>query len=171
MDMKPFPEIETERLYIRQLTLADRESVFKHFADPEIARFMDIEPCRDVKKAEEIIQFHMDDSGCRYGLFNKVNNHFLGTVGFHCWANSEPSSAELGFDLSRSYWGQGLMQEALMEIIKMGWDVMNLDFIEATVEQANIRSQNLLVKMLFSKADELKGDLFYYTLNREEFIL
>ncbi|MDQ0721838.1 MULTISPECIES: GNAT family N-acetyltransferase [unclassified Paenibacillus] len=165
--MTHFPNVETERLYLRELTLADRQVVFEHFAEPDVTRFMDIEPCRDVKEAEEIIQFHIDDSGCRYGLFHKTDGEFIGTAGFHCWNQESPSKAEIGFDLSSSYWGQGLMQEALSAIIEIGWNKMNLDFIEATVEQANIQSQSLLEKLNFSKSTELVDNLFYYTLHKE----
>lgn len=45
---------------------------------------MDIEPCNDIKEAEEIIQFHIDDKGCHWGLFDKKDNKFIGTRVFHC---------------------------------------------------------------------------------------
>lgn len=67
-----FPSLETERLNLRLLTLQDSKIVFKHFSDEEITRFMDIEPCKAVKEAEEIIRFHLEDSGCRWGLFDKT---------------------------------------------------------------------------------------------------
>jgi [ribosomal protein S5]-alanine N-acetyltransferase len=53
--MTHFPNVETERLYLRELTLADRQVVFEHFAEPDVTRFMDIEPCRDVKKQKESV--------------------------------------------------------------------------------------------------------------------
>ncbi|MCR8842643.1 GNAT family N-acetyltransferase [Paenibacillus sp. SC116] len=161
-----FPKLETKRLILRELTLADGDGVFKHFSDAEITRFMDIEPCKDIKEAEEIIQFHIDDTGCRYGLFSKANGEFIGTCGFHCWVQGTESKAEIGFDLSTRFWGQGYMQEALVKLIKVGFDVMRLDFIEATVEVGNVRSQKLLGKMNFVKHEELKDGLGYYTLKQ-----
>ncbi|PJN54356.1 hypothetical protein PAEVO_10770 [Paenibacillus sp. GM2FR] len=79
-----YPNIETERLFMRELNLDDVEAVYKHFSFPEVTRFMDIEVCKDLREAEEIIAFHIHDSGCRYGLFNKENNERIGTCGFHC---------------------------------------------------------------------------------------
>lgn len=164
--MVVFQDIETSRLHLRELNLLDVESVFKHFSDPKVTQYMDIEPCSNLKEAEEIIQFHMNDSGCRYGLFHKINNEFMGTCGFHCWVQGEEAKAEIGFDLSSKFWGQGFMKEALVEVIRMGFDVMKLDYIEATVEQENIRSQRLLHNMNFTKHDELKDNLIYYTLTK-----
>lgn len=60
-----YPAIETERLYMRELTLQDVEAVFKHFSNAEGTRFMDIDPCGDACEAEEIIVFHVNDSCCR----------------------------------------------------------------------------------------------------------
>lgn len=162
-----FPKIETTRLYLRELTLLDADSVFDHFSDFEVTQFMDIEPCKERKEAEEIIQFHIDDTGCRYGLFNKLNHDLVGTCGFHCWSLEEPSKAEIGFDLSRKYWGKGLMHEALIEVVKIGFNVMKLDLIEAIVEQKNVRSQRLLNRLKFLKHEGLKDNLFYYTLTKE----
>ncbi|MEK5239804.1 GNAT family N-acetyltransferase [Paenibacillus sp. FSL L8-0470] len=58
-----YPVIETDRLNLRLLTLEDREAVFRHFSEEEVTRYMDIPPCRDISEADEIIQFHIDDSG------------------------------------------------------------------------------------------------------------
>lgn len=160
-----YPEIETERLYLRELTIEDVEKVFRHFSDPDVVRFMDIEVCKDFTEAEEIIMFHIDDSGCRYGLYSKENNELIGTCGFHCWSTEKDGiKAEIGFDLTPRYWGRGLMQEALNEVIEMGFKLMKLDYIEATTEIENLKSQKLLKKLGFIKSEELKDNLLYYTL-------
>jgi ribosomal-protein-alanine N-acetyltransferase len=59
MDEFVFTELETERLWLRILTLEDNTAVFAHFADEEVTRYMDITPCRDMSEAEEIIRFHL----------------------------------------------------------------------------------------------------------------
>lgn len=163
-----FPAIKTERLFMRTLTLEDIEAVFNHFSVPEVTRFMDIDVCKDLYEAEEIIAFHVQDSGCRYGLFSKENQELVGTCGFHCWSNEGgETKAEIGFDLSPRYWGKGYMQEALKEIIRIGFDLMNLDYIEATTEVENFQSQKLLMKVGFHPEAQLKDDLLYFTLRDE----
>lgn len=72
-----FPEIETDRLKLAILTLDDIEAVFKHFSDENVTRFMDISPCRDRNEAEEIIRFHIEDTGCRWGIFSKSDAQFI----------------------------------------------------------------------------------------------
>lgn len=164
-----YPSIESERLFMRELTLDDIEAVYKHFSYPEVTRFMDIEVCKDRSEAEEIIAFHIQDSGCRYGLFSKENYELVGTCGFHCWSTETiESKAEIGFDLSPQYWGKGLMKEALEKMIRIGFDLMKLDYIEATTEVENIQSQSVLIKMGFKQDSELKDNLAYFTLRNNE---
>ncbi|TXK70648.1 GNAT family N-acetyltransferase [Paenibacillus sp. N3.4] len=162
-----FPDIETDRLKLAILTLDDIESVFNHFSDENVTRFMDISPCKDRNEAEEIIRFHIDDSGCRWGIYSKSDAEFIGTCGFHCWFQGEQPRAEIGFDLARGYWGKGIMQEALKPVIEFGFKEMSLNIIEATVEQENDRSINLLRKLNFEREIELRDQLIYYFLLRE----
>ena len=59
------------------------------------------------------------------------------------------------------------MQEALEEIIRIGFQAMKLDYIEATVDPGNVRSQRLLEKMNFRRHLEQRDNLIYYTLNKD----
>ncbi len=162
-----FPEIETERLKLSILTLEDTEAVFRHFSDENVTRFMDISPCKDTGEAEEIIRFHIEDTGCRWGIFSKLDAQLIGTCGFHCWSQGEQPRAEIGFDLAKEFWGKGIMQEALKPVIDFGFKEMSLNFIEATVEQENDKSINLLRKLNFEREIELRDELIYYFLLRE----
>ena len=163
-----FPALETERINLQILTLENSEEVLKHFSDINVTRFMDIEPCKDIKEAEEIINFHLDDSGCRWGLYNKNNNKFIGTIGFHYLRKSESFIAEIGFDLSKDYWGNGFMPEAIKEVMSFGFTQMGLDIIDATVEPANERSINLMRKLGFNEDIELRDNLVYFYLNKKD---
>ncbi|WP_127491137.1 GNAT family N-acetyltransferase [Paenibacillus glycanilyticus] len=162
-----FPDLETEKLKLKILTLEDTDSVFKHFSDEDVTKFMDITPCKNREEATEIIRFHIDDTGCRWGIYSKSGAEFLGTCGFHCWFQGEESKAEIGFDLAREHWGKGIMNEALMPVIDFGFIQMNLDIIDATVEQENDRSINLLQKLNFKRERELRDQLIYFYLRRE----
>lgn len=59
------------------------------------------------------------------------------------------------------------MQEALKPVIDFGFKEMSLDFIEATVEQDNEKSINLLRKLNFERETELRDQLIYFFLLRE----
>ncbi|BBH24413.1 N-acetyltransferase [Paenibacillus baekrokdamisoli] len=163
-----FPSLETDRLNLRILTLHDAEEVWKHFSDEEVTRFMDIEPCKDIKEAEEIIRFHLEDSGCRWGLFDKDKNNLIGTCGYHCLRRADDHFiAEVGFDLSKLYWGKGLMYEGMKGIIDFGFRELGLTMIDATAEPENKRSINLMSKLGFQREVERKDHLISFNLNRK----
>ena len=44
---------------------------------------------------------------------------------------------------------------------------LKLQFVEATVEQENVRSYRLMERLNFERADELQDNLLYYSLRKE----
>lgn len=164
-DKFKFPTIETKRLTLRLLTLEDTRAVFELFSDENVTRFMEIDPCRDIEEAEEIIRFHIEDSGCRWGIFEKNGNQLIGTCGFHYWDQGK-SKAEIGYDLAKAYWGRGLMTEVLREIVKIGFDIMDLIKIKATVRVENYRSVNLLRKLKFKRELVLRKGLVRFYIDK-----
>jgi [ribosomal protein S5]-alanine N-acetyltransferase len=165
-----YPEVETDRLVLKLLTLDHVEEVYHHFSDEQITEFMDIEPCKNLKEAEEIIQFHIDDIGCRWGIYTKDKNEFIGTCGFHYLREDHNGvTAEMGFDLAKKYWGKGFMREVMQSIIEFGFLKMNLDRIDATVEPENERSLALMHRLGFSQSAELQDNLVYFYMNKEQY--
>jgi [ribosomal protein S5]-alanine N-acetyltransferase len=163
-----YPSLETERMHLKILTLLDAEEAFQHFSDEQVTKYMDIEPCKDLEEAKEIIQFHLDDSGCRWGLFHKEDQAFMGTGGFHCLETKNELKAEIGFDLAKAYWGRGYMTEAIQAMIQFGFNEMKLDYIEATVEPGNTKSIKFMQKLGFIQDIDLKGNLIYFCLKKDK---
>ncbi len=164
-----FDQIESERVVLRPLNLADAAAVFRHFSDPEVARFVDIpEGMDDIHCAEEVIRFHLADSGCRWGLFSRATRRLIGTCGFHCWRTGENPCAEIGYDLEKRCWGQGLMREALSVVIGYGFRSMGLARIEACVDPANLRSMSLLKRLGFERGKQLRDGEICHFLLREK---
>jgi len=116
-----FPRLETERLVLRLLTLQDAAAVCRHFSDTAVIKFMDIEPCKSVAEAKEIIGFHLRDSGCRWGIFDKVTAKLLGTCGYHCWVRGG-ENANLGQSRDRLRFGAGLLGSRVDERDSRGCD-------------------------------------------------
>ncbi|MBM6619556.1 GNAT family N-acetyltransferase [Bacillus suaedaesalsae] len=165
-----YPSLQTNRLDLHILTLEHSQEVLHHFSDQDVTRFMDIEPCKDMKEAEEIITYHLNDSGCRWGIFNRETNEMMGTLGFHYLRkDTDRFVAEVGFDLSRKYWGKGYMTEAMNEVLRFGFREIQLDSIDATVEPGNVMSIKLMERLEFNRDIELRDHLIYYYLERKDF--
>ncbi len=147
-------QLETERLSLRELTLEDGPAVLAHFGDPDVTRYMDIDPCPDLAAARDIITFHMRDSGLRWGVSERQSGAFIGTCGYHCW-DASGARAEIGFDLARTHWGRGLMREAVTAALTFGFESMELSAVTAFAERANTRSIRLLEHLGFEQSPDL----------------
>ena len=158
-----FPDLKTERLFLRQLAPTDTEFIYYHFSDPTVSQFlMDEPPLSNRAQALEIIEFYQDPEGKtynRWGIVRKQDNQLIGTCGYHKW-DQRYFRAEIGYDLSPTHWGQGYMTEALDAVIQNGFGRMGLNRIDAVVYTANVRSLKLLQKLGFQKEGVLR-DYFY----------
>ena len=157
-----FPEIQTPRVHLRLLDLEDAAEILEHFADERVTRYMDIDALRTLDEAREVIAFHVNDSGCRWGLFGSTSGKLIGTCGYHRWRVDAPATAELGFDLGHAHWGRGIMQEVLPPVLAFGFDGMRLARIEATAEPENRRSIRLLERLGFERETALRDGLLVF---------
>ena len=69
----------------------------------------------------------------------------IGTIGF-MWINLDYRSGEVGYSLSRAYWNQGIMTEALRAVLAFGFDTLQLNRIEAQHETDNPASGRVMEK-------------------------
>ena len=73
--------------------------------------------------------------------------------------------AEIGYDIAQVEWGKGYATEALGGVIDFGFNVMNLNRIEATITPGNNASVRVLTKLNFiqegivRERDLIKGKL------------
>ena len=176
-----FPILETKRLVLRQITMADAENLYSFFSDREVMRYYDCEALSSTDEARSLIQRYSDwfekQSGFRWGITHKTESHsIIGTCGLFGWY--KPARiATLGYELSRAYWRRGIMSEAVRELLVYGYRDLNLNRIRATVVPDNVASARLLERLSFKKegvfrqAQFLNGkydDLAAYALLREE---
>jgi ribosomal-protein-alanine N-acetyltransferase len=161
--MDPFPHLETERLMLRPLTPADLEFIYQHFSDPDINRYLhDEEPIRTRQDARAIVDFYTEPGVQHYNrwvIVLKSNDKSIGTCGYHKWRKRH-FCAEIGFDLAKVFWKQGLMTEALTATLEFGFGEMELNRIEALVHPHNLASIRLLEKLHFQNEGCLRE--YYY---------
>lgn len=157
-----FKNIETSRLYLRNISYQDRDFIYRQFSDDIVNRFLfDAEPLRDISEADEIINYYMQPEPRyqhRWILFRKTDDIPIGTCGFHCWLPKE-GKVDIGYDLNESYWRMGYMTEAIEEIIDFSRTVMNVKIINACIYTENINSIKLVEKLGF-KQTGTKNEIF-----------
>ena len=61
-----------------------------------------------------------------WGLILKETGKFIGTCGYTSF-DYENNTAEIGYVLSKDYWGMGLAAEAAKKGMEVGFDIFGLD--------------------------------------------
>ncbi|MHA2366024.1 MAG: GNAT family N-acetyltransferase [Candidatus Hodarchaeales archaeon] len=166
------PILETKRLIIKQLTSNDVEFIFNHFSQEEINRFVYIrmESLEDAQEFYERWCVRNDFTRFRLGIALKDSpNRSIGTMFYKKW-NKKHNTAEIGYDLSKNYWGQGLMTEALEALIQYGFEEMKLNRIEAFTNSENVMSERLLERFSFVKEGILRKKIFHKGKYQDELI-
>lgn len=165
-----FPSLETERLLLRPLSTVDLEFVFRHFSDPAVNRYLlDEEPVRTREQAQSIIDFYSSPATQPYNrwvIVRKADMQPIGTCGYHQWQKVH-QRAEIGYDLEKASWGQGIMTEALRTMLRYGFEQMDLNRVEALVYVENDASIRLLERLGFQKEGLLRqsfrqGHTYYH---------
>jgi ribosomal-protein-alanine N-acetyltransferase len=112
-----YPQLETERLLLRELRSGDAESLFAVLGDEAVAEFYDDEVFRDVSQAREQIEVWATGFRARrcvrWGIAQRENGEIIGTCGYYGF-HSRHKRAGIGYELARSLWRQGIMTEGVL---------------------------------------------------------
>jgi ribosomal-protein-alanine N-acetyltransferase len=154
-----FPEIYTERLFLRKISLKDAETLFQYWSDPEVTKYLNVATFTNIKQAFNLIQLlnsiYNKKEGIRWAIVIRKTSEVIGTCGYNSWIKKS-SRGEIGYELGRKYWGNGYATEAVNEIIKYGFKTMHLNRIEAFTVPEAFSSINLLEKLGFKKEGLLR---------------
>lgn len=147
-----FPQLETKRLILKEINEKDSEDIFEIFSSEEVLKYYDIDHLKSLEEATDLIQGldkrFKNKKGIRWGLYLKDIDKLIGTCGFHS-LDKQSLRAEVGYELSKDFWGQGIMKEALEAIINFGFNTMSINRIQALVVAGNNNSLSLLKKIGF----------------------
>jgi ribosomal-protein-alanine N-acetyltransferase len=175
------PALETERLILRKMTLNDVEAVFAYASDPEVSRYTLWETHRSIEDSRAFLklttQKYENGGEPDWGIVYKGNGCLVGVCGLVNW-EAEHARAEIGFVLSREYWGHGFMPEAVRAMFRFGFERMNLNRIEARCIAENAASARVMEKAgmvyegMLRQREYIKGayrDIKFYAILREGF--
>jgi [ribosomal protein S5]-alanine N-acetyltransferase len=159
INFTPFPNLTTERLLLRQLSLADEAEMFALRADESVAKFVDRPVAQEIDQIRTFIQRINDGIAKNESVFwvltLKNGNKLIGTICL--WNISKvESKAEIGYELLPIYQGKGLMQEAVTAVLDYGFETMKLESIEGVVHPQNAPSIKLLERNKFVQTGTLE---------------
>jgi len=163
------PVLETERLILRPLRMGDAGDLFAYARDPEVSRHVLWDTHENIAQSRQFLraairQYRRGMPGS-FAIVLRASGRMIGTVGF-MWVNTDYKSAEVGYSLSRDYWNQGMMTEALRAVIAFGFDTLRLNRIEAQHETDNPASGRVMENV----GMRLEGTLRQRVRNKGRFV-
>jgi len=141
------PVLDTKRLRLRPLSMHEKD-MYRYASDPAVSRHVlwdAHESPRDTRSAlRAAIRQYRNGAPGSFAIERRSDRRMIGTIGF-MWINVDHKSAEVGYSLNRDYWNQGIMTEALRQVIAFGFDQLHLNRIEAQHETDNPASGRVML--------------------------
>ncbi|MFZ7824263.1 GNAT family N-acetyltransferase [Priestia sp. 40] len=175
------PKLETERLILRKITLDDVEDMYSYCSNEEVSKYVTWETHQALDDTINFVKFVLNqyENGkiAPWAIEYKENGKLIGTIDFISW-HIEHNIAEIGYIISKDYWGNGIATEAVSEVIKFGFNHMDLIRVQARCFAENKGSACVMKKLGMSfegtlrKAMFIKGkhqNLKMYSILKEEF--
>ena len=157
------PELETERLRLRKLTMRDAQDIYNYSRDPLVAKHVLWDAHRSIGESRAYLRYMLRKyrmtEPASWGIELKSTGRIIGTSGY-MWIQTDNAAAEVGYSLSRLYWGQGIMTEALHAVIDYAFTALKLNRIEAIHEIDNPASGAVMKKCGMQYEGRLRQKLF-----------
>lgn len=165
VNFSPFPEITTERLLLRSIKMTDARELFILRSLDATMQYIDREKFKSIEEAEEFIKKILGTQEANEGIMwcialKEKPGTLIGTIG-HWRLMKQHYRSEVGYMLHPDHWKKGIMKEALLAVIKFGFEVMKLHSIEAHIDPVNTASAFVLEKTGFIREAYFKEDFFY----------
>lgn len=172
--------LQTERLTLRAFTLRDDWAMYENWAsDPEVARYMCGKAHSSVAITRQVLESwccHGRKKSYHWAIVPKGRKQPVGSVSFVVF-DEEKCEAEVGYTLSRRYWGKGLAAEALHAVMKFGQNTVGFRSFYAQLFEGNTQSVRVLEKCGFSFVERVvdaltrntgePGTVLVYRLTKE----
>lgn len=165
VNFSPFPEITTDRLFLRQVHNDDTDAIFNLRSNSSVMKYIDRRRAVTVQDALDVMKLMSDllekNEGITWAITLKDDpSRLIGTIGY--WRfNKENYRAEIGYMLSADFWKQGIMKEAIYAVIPYAFNTLGLHSIEADIHPDNTASATLLGSTGFVKEAHFKENYFF----------
>jgi ribosomal-protein-alanine N-acetyltransferase len=155
--------------------------MFLYASNEEVSKYVIWNAHKTLSDTKDFVDFvlnkYENKQVAPWGIEYKENGKFIGTIDF-VWWQSAHKIAEIGYVISNDYWGKGLTTEAAKEVVKFGFEKMDLVRIQARCLVENLGSQRVMEKAgmtfegILRKGIYIKDkhqDLKMYSILKEEF--
>jgi RimJ/RimL family protein N-acetyltransferase len=147
-------ELQTKRLILRNWQENDAESLYRYAQNPNIGPIAGWQPHTSIENSREIIK-NVLSTDETYAVVLKQTGEAVGSIGLML-SKSEINSVEMvegegeiGFWIGEPFWGQGLIPEAVCELLRHAFEDLQLTAVWCAYYDGNEKSKRAQAKCGF----------------------
>ena len=152
--------LETERLLLRAWNTGDLEDFFAYASEPGVGERAGWKHHQSLEESQRILDAFIAEQEV-FAVVLKTENRAIGSLGVHpSWASELPDFAaptggpprvkEIGYVITRAYWGRGLIPEAVRAVIEYAFEVLGLEALTVGHFPENKQSKRVIEKCGFT---------------------
>jgi RimJ/RimL family protein N-acetyltransferase len=151
-------QLQTKRLILRDWQENDAEALYKYAQNPNVGPIAGWQPHTSVENSREIIKTVLlaDET---YAVVLKETGEAVGSIGImtaqgmHS-AEMTETEGEIGYWIGEPFWGQGLIPEAVRELLRHAFEDLRLTAVWCGYYDGNEKSK---------RAQEKCGFVYHHT--------
>ncbi|WP_337268759.1 GNAT family N-acetyltransferase [Oryzifoliimicrobium ureilyticus] len=159
-----FPELVTSRLVLRAPRLSDHVAMHAILMQPEVTRTSNLPDQPTKAQTQRAVKWMCEvfakQKGCAWIIEERASGSVIGAIRFN-WIAVPSKSGEVGYELTPSAWGKGLMTEAARAVTECGFALFKLNRIEAWTLNGNTASDRVLEKTGFRYEGTLRQKAYF----------
>ena len=147
--------IETQRLILRPFKQSDLDDFYEYASVDGVGEMAGWKHHESKDESQSILDLFINEDKT-FAIVLKENNKVIGSLGVEEYGMEEALSEfyeyqgrEIGYVLSKDYWGKGLMPEAVKAAIDYLFNVQKLDFLTCGYYEFNSQSKKVQEKCGF----------------------
>jgi len=158
--------VKTDRLILRPWTERDLKDFYEYASVDGVGQMAGWNPHKDISESEQILKSFMEH---KKTFAIEYNGKVIGSLGIeeynerHYPELEKYRGREIGYVLSKDYWGQGIMPEAVKQVIQYLFGEEKLDFILVGHFDWNRQSRRVIEKCGFSYIKSVSYETRYHT--------
>lgn len=162
--------IETERLILRPWQVSDLADFYEYASVPGVGELAGWNHHTSMEESGMILEMFIREKKT-LALQLKDTGKVIGSIGLEEFEPTDPhgeelSGREIGYVLSKDFWGRGLMPEAAQAVIRYCFETLGYDYLTCSHFKRNPQSRRVIEKSGFRFLGESHFDTRYGT--REE---
>ena len=145
-------KLETERLILRRWEDGDAENLYEYAKDPDVGPIAGWPPHQSIDESRGVIR-NVFNGQEAYAICLKTDRKAIGAIELklngHTDMTDRDDECELGYWLGKPFWGQGIMPEAVREILRHAFEDIGMTTVWVGYYEGNSKSKRVQEKSGF----------------------